>query len=87
MYYLIIWLRKLINYWLKRELVYIFICLLYMYFFFSNTDERDLQLKLGKGSTGIFVCFVGILRPTREFFLSYGDVTITGDMLQILTYA
>ena len=46
MYYLIILLRKLINYWLKRELVYIFICLLYMYFLFSKTDERDLQMKL-----------------------------------------
>ena len=35
-----------------------------------------------------FVCFYmyGIYRPTREFFHSYGDVTITGEGLQILTY-
>ena len=32
------------------------------------------------------VCLGGS-RPTREFFHSYGDVTITGEGLQILTYA
>ena len=69
MNYLIIWLRKLINYWLKRELVYIFICPLYMYFFFSNTDERDLQLNLGKGSTCIFVVCLGFYVQLENFSL------------------
>ena len=34
-----------------------------------------------------FVCFFGVFRPTREFLHSYGDVTITGERLQMLTYA
>ena len=33
-------------------------------------------------------CLFGVYRPTREFFTqSYGDVTIIGEGLQILTYA
>ena len=35
----------------------------------------------------LYVCLFGVYRPTREFFHSYGDVTITGEGLQILTYA
>ena len=31
-------------------------------------------------------CLFGVFRPTREFHL-FGDVTITGEGLQILTYA
>ena len=33
------------------------------------------------------VCLFGVLRPTREFFHSYRDLNITGEGLQILTYA
>ena len=32
-------------------------------------------------------CLFGVFRPTREFFYSFGDVTITGEGLQILTNA
>ena len=35
----------------------------------------------------LFVCLYGVDRPTREFFHSYGDVTITDEGLQILTNA
>ena len=31
-------------------------------------------------------CLLGVFRPTREFFHSYEDVTITGEGLHILTY-
>ena len=34
----------------------------------------------------MFVCLYGVFRPTREFFNSYGDVTIAGEGLQTLTY-
>ena len=34
----------------------------------------------------LFVSLFGVFRPTREFFYSYGEVTITGKGLQILTY-
>ena len=33
------------------------------------------------------VCLFGAFRPTREFFHSYGDVTIAGEGPQMLTYA
>ena len=39
-------------------------------------------LKSNHGLLSLFVVF----RPTREFF-THGDVTITGEGLQILTYA
>ena len=36
----------------------------------------------------VFVCLLVVFRPTWEFFThSYTDVTITGEGLQILTYA
>ena len=35
----------------------------------------------------LFVCLFRVYRPTLEFSHSYGDVTITGEGLQILTYA
>ena len=35
----------------------------------------------------VVVCLFGVFLPTREFFHSYGDVTITGEELHILTYA
>ena len=36
----------------------------------------------------LFVClFWGVFRPNREIFFSYGDDTIAGEGLQILTYA
>ena len=36
----------------------------------------------------LFVCLFGVFHPTREFFThEYGDVTITVEGLQILTYA
>ena len=34
----------------------------------------------------LFVSFFGVLRPTREFFHSYGDVTISCKGLHILAY-
>ena len=34
----------------------------------------------------LFVCLYGGFQPTREFFHSFGDVTITGKVLQIYTY-
>ena len=32
-------------------------------------------------------CLFWAHRPTRDFFFTYGDATITGEWLQILTYA
>ena len=34
----------------------------------------------------LFSCLFGVFRPTSRFFLSYKDVTITDEALQILTY-
>ena len=34
----------------------------------------------------MFVCLLRIFRPVREFFYSYGDVTINCEGLLILTY-
>ena len=42
---------------------------------------------LSPGVVVLFVCFVCIFRHTREFFHSFGDVTIAGEVLQNLTYA
>ena len=36
---------------------------------------------------GWFICLIVVFHPTQEFFYSYGDATITGEGLQILTYA
>ena len=37
-------------------------------------------------SFSLFVCLFGVYRPTQEFY-SYGEVTIAGEGLKILTYA
>ena len=47
-------------------------------------QNHFLQRKAKKNYTiDLFVVF----RPTRELFTSYGDVTIAGEGVQILTYA
>ena len=40
-----------------------------------------------KFCASVSVCLFGVFCPTRDFFHSYGDVTIAGEGLQILTYA
>ena len=46
------------------------------------------NLSRGNLQTSLLVkkCLFGFYRPTREFFHSYGDVTITAESVQILTY-
>ena len=62
--------------WIFFHLIYVFFHILY-----DNIIWSSLLLVC------LFVCLFGVLRPTREFFTHFWDVTITGKGLQILTYA
>ena len=52
--------------------------------FYSSSPTKDGSPYNIKHITSMFCLFV-VLRPTPEFF-THGDVTITGEALQILTY-
>ena len=70
-----------------------------MYSSVIQGEETFYGLKMGVGiSFSMFIIeagsiyllvfwLLGVFHPTREFFHSYGDVTMTGERLQILTYA
>ena len=48
-------------------------------------NEIHVMLYIFTSSFNLIV--FGFISPTREFFSEYGDVTITREGLQILTYA
>ena len=51
----------------------------------KKTQKGDILLRMWL--EGNNVCLFGVFRPTQEFFHPIGDVTITGEGLQSLTYA
>ena len=62
-----------------------FFVLLYVH---TNLSPEGTSIGLSVQRPLVFVClFVGFFRPTWRILHSYGDVTFTGEGLQILTYA